>query len=98
MVPLTPEQNENMTECKIPERHFSGCLYEAKSKADLCTFIHLALRSPCTSTSINAIKNNYLSTWPGITEKPVLKFLPKSEATAKEHIWKPFKGKQLTHP
>ena len=26
MVPLTPEQNENMTELKIPERHFAGSL------------------------------------------------------------------------
>ena len=32
MVPLTPEQNENMTECKIPERHFAGSLYKAKPK------------------------------------------------------------------
>ena len=24
MVPLKPEQNENMTELKMPERHFSG--------------------------------------------------------------------------
>ena len=32
MIPLTPEQNENMTECKIPERYFAGSLYEAKSK------------------------------------------------------------------
>ena len=30
MVPLTPEQNENMTEFKIPERHFAGSLYESK--------------------------------------------------------------------
>ena len=30
MVPLKPEQNEDMTECKIPERHFAGSLYEAK--------------------------------------------------------------------
>ena len=55
MVPLKPEQNENMTEVKIPDRHFSGSLYESKSKADMCTFLHLALRSPCTSTLISAI-------------------------------------------
>ena len=30
MVPLTTEQNEDMTECKIPERHFAGSLYKAK--------------------------------------------------------------------
>ena len=68
MVPLTTKQNEDMTECKIPERHFAGSLYEAKSKADLSNFLHLACWSPCTSTMITAIKNNFLSTWPGLTE------------------------------
>ena len=68
MVPLTLEQNEDMTECKIPERHFAGSLYETKSKSDLSTFLHLACCSPCTSTMITAIKKNFLSTWPGLTE------------------------------
>ena len=58
MVPLSPKQNENMTEFKIPERHFAGSLYESKSKSDLCTFLHLALWSPCTSTLISTIKKN----------------------------------------
>ena len=33
MVPLTTKQNEDMTECKIPEHHFDGSIYEAKSKS-----------------------------------------------------------------
>ena len=72
MVPLTTEQNENITECKIPERHFAGSLYEATSKTGLCNFIHLALWSPCTSTLITVIKNNFLSNCPGLTEQLVL--------------------------
>ena len=48
MVPLTTEQNEDMTECKITEHHFAGSIYEAKSKADLSTFLHLACWRPCT--------------------------------------------------
>ena len=98
MVPLTPEQNEDMTECKIPERHFSGSLYETKSKADLSTFLHLVCWIPCKSAMLTAIKKNFLSTWPGITEQLVLKFLPKSEATSKGHIRQSFKGKQSTRP
>ena len=43
-------------------------------------------------------KKNLLSTWPGLTEQLVKKFLQKSEATAKGHIRKSFKGKQSTHP
>ena len=45
-----------------------------------------------------AIKNNFISTWPGLTKELVLKFLPKSEATAKGHIRQSFKGKQSTQP
>ena len=67
MVPLKPEQNENKTEVKIPVCHFAGSLYETESKADLCTFLHLPLWSPCTSTLISEIKNNFLATWPGLT-------------------------------
>ena len=98
MVPLTTKQNEDMTECKIPEHHFDGSVYKAKSKSDLSTFLHLACWSPCTSTTTTAIKNNFLSTWPGLTEQLVLKFLPKSEATSKGGIRKSFKGKQSTNP
>ena len=60
MVPLITKQNEDMTECKIPEASFSGSLYEAKSKTDLSTFLHLTLWSPCTSTMITTIKKNPL--------------------------------------
>ena len=54
--------------------------------------------SPCTYTLITAIKNNFLSTFPGITKQLVLKFLQKSETTSKGHIRKSFKGKQSTRP
>ena len=45
-----------------------------------------------------AIKKKFLSTWPGLTEQLVQKYLPKPEATAKGHIRKYFKGKQSTQP
>ena len=85
-------------ECKIPERHFAGSLYEAKSKADLSTFLHLARWSPCKSAMITEIKINFLSTWPELTEQLVQRFFPKSEATSKGHIRKYLKGKQSTRP
>ena len=46
----------------------------------------------------HAIKSNLLSTWPGLTEQLVQKYLPKCEATAKGLIRKSFKGKQSTQP
>ena len=98
MVPLNTEKNEYMTEKKIPEHHFAGSIYEAKPKADLSTFLYLECWSPCAATTTTAIKNNFTSTWPGLTKELVLKFLPKYEATAKGHIQKYFKGKQSTKP
>ena len=68
MVPLTTQQNEDMTECKIPEHHFARSVYEEKSKSDLSTFPHLACWIPCTSTMTTAIKNNFLFTWLGLTK------------------------------
>ena len=87
-----------MTECKITEHHFAGSVYEVKSKADLSTFLHLACCSPCMYTMTTAIKKNFLSTCTGLTKELVLKLLPKSEATAKGHIRKSFKGKKSTQP
>ena len=55
MVSLPTEQNEDMTEREIPEHHFAGILYEAKSKSDQSTFLHLACWRPFTSTMINSI-------------------------------------------
>ena len=49
-----------------------------------------------THTSIRN-KKNFLATWPGLTEQFVQKFLQKSKATAKGHIWQSYKGKQSTH-
>ena len=41
---------------KVHRLAFTGSLYETKSKAGLCTFLHLVLWIPCTSTLISAIK------------------------------------------
>ena len=98
MVTLTTKQDEDMTEFNIPEHHFAGSVYEAKSKSGLSTFLHLACWSPCTSTMTTAIKINFLSTCPGLTKQLVQKYLPKYEAIAKGHIWQSFKGKQSTRP
>ena len=46
----------------------------------------------------NSNLKKILSTWPGLTEELVLKFLPKYEATAKGHIRKSSKRKQSTRP
>ena len=57
-----------------------------QTKADLATFLHGALFSPSPSTLLKAIKNNNLTTWPGLTEEIIKKHLPPSNATAKGHL------------
>jgi uncharacterized protein YvpB len=37
-------------------------------------------------TWLKAIQNGHFATWPSVTVKNVRKYLPKSDATAKDHI------------
>jgi len=49
-------------------------------------FLHAACFSPTTSTLIQAIQRNYLTTWPGLHTALIRKHLPKSPHTAKGHL------------
>ena len=55
-------------------------------KQDLAKFLHGALFSPRLSTLKQAIKNNFLTTFPGLTEALVQKHLPTSVATELGHL------------
>ena len=52
--------------------------YTQKSTADLVTYHHITLGSVAPPTLIKAIKNGYLTTFPGLTVQAVRKYLPKS--------------------
>ena len=54
--------------------------------SNLTNFLHAAYFSPVISTIIYAVKNNYVTTWPGLTQKLITKYLSKNIATAKGHI------------
>jgi hypothetical protein len=55
-------------------------------KKDLINYLHAACFSPVKSTWIKAIKNGNFSSWPGLNEQNVEKFLSKSTSTAKGHL------------
>jgi hypothetical protein len=52
----------------------------------LINYLHAACFSPVKSTWIKAIKNGNFSSWPGLNEQNVEKYLSKSTSTAKGHL------------
>jgi hypothetical protein len=60
--------------------------HDNNNKKDLINYLHAAFFSPVKSTWIKAIKNGNFSSWPGLNEQSVDKFLSKSTSTAKCHL------------
>ena len=73
-----------MTEPPPPQQINSA--YHTKSLPDLVAFLHAAAFSPSTTTWRNAIKKGFSQSWPGLTTKVVIKYLPKSSSTAMGHM------------
>jgi hypothetical protein len=82
----------------IPKTHHINALVPEGTAADLIKFLHKALFSPSTSTLLHAIKNNQLTTWPGMTAENVSKHLPKSVATTLGHQDQTRKNVKSTKP
>lgn len=70
--------------------------YTQKSTADLITYHHITLGSVAPPTLIQAIKNGYLTTFPGLTVQAVQKYLPKSIIYYMSHIHKIRKNTRST--
>jgi hypothetical protein len=60
--------------------------HENNNQKDLINYLHAACFSPVKSTWIKAIKNGNFSSWPGLNERSVEKYLSKSTSTAKCHL------------
>jgi hypothetical protein len=60
--------------------------HDNNNQKDLINYLHAACFSPVKSTWIKAIKNGNFSSWPGLNEQNVEKYLSKSTATAKGHL------------
>jgi hypothetical protein len=74
----------------LPDPHptykrLANSAYELKTKVALIEFLHRACFSPSISTWVQAIEQNFFTTWPGLTAEAVRNCLPKSLATAKGH-------------
>jgi hypothetical protein len=60
--------------------------HDNDNQKDLINYLHAACFSPVKSTWIKAIKNGNFSSWPGLNEHNVEKYLSKSTSTAKGHL------------
>ena len=57
-----------------------------KTKMDLGAYHHMSLFSPVHSTLEQAIKNNYFTSWPGLTRDLIVRNLPPVLTTAKGYL------------
>ena len=71
------------------------------SKPELVKYLHAEIFSPTTAILLKAIKQGFLKTWPGLTEKLIKKHLEKSRNKTMGHFHMRRKGLQSTkekHP
>jgi hypothetical protein len=84
LLPLCP--NPSPLHPQDAPAHVSYHAHQTSSKSELLQYLHACAYSPVPSTWKKAIDNNQYVTWPGLTTKAVTHHLPKSMATAQEHL------------
>ena len=85
-VPLGKQQLENMVNNILAQT----------SKPEQAQYLNAALLSPTTESTLNANKQGFLKTWPGLTEKLIKKDLEKSRNTIMGHLHMRRQGLQPT--
>ena len=72
-------------------------VHRIRSKEILVNYLHRAAGYPMKKTWLQAIKNGFFATWPGLTYELVQKFLPQdTEETAAGHLHRRRQGIQST--
>jgi hypothetical protein len=92
--PPPPAQSE-----PTHKTHSVNALVPEGTIADMIAFLHKAMFSPTTTTTLlQAVKNGHLATWPGMITENINKHLPKSIATALGHLDQQHKNTRSTKP
>jgi hypothetical protein len=84
--PKSPLQQVNLNQKLKPDISQCNHAYDNNNQKDLINYLHAACFSPVKSIWIKAIKNGFFSSWPGLNEHSVEKYLSKSTSTAKGHL------------
>jgi hypothetical protein len=77
--------NLKKTHNHIPQP-IANNVYELRNTGALIHYLHKALLSPTKSAMLQAVKDRYLITWPGLTEDSIDKHLKLTPATAMGHM------------
>ena len=77
VLPLVPNTKPEHRPYQLPyEEEYAENAYQMTSKAAIIKYLHQCLFCPPKNTLIKVIKNNQLTTWPGLTAEAVEKYLP----------------------
>ena len=96
-IPLAPSNPpSNIPPPANTAHQASAIIRQDTTKKDLAQYYAASLFNPRPSTMRFAIRNNFLTTWPGLTIKLLSKHLPHSEASAKGHMDQEQKNLQST--
>ena len=100
MLPIADNSSNDMSQpSEIEDTEettaFAFHAHDTSSQGELAQYHHQSLWSPPTSTILKAIQNNQLTAFPGLTPA-LLKHLPPSTATHKDHMRQQAKGIRST--
>jgi hypothetical protein len=76
----------NLKNAKTAIQSTCNHAHDKSNQKELINYLHAACVSPVKSTWIAAIKNGNFTSWPGLTERAVEKYLLKSSETVKLHL------------
>ena len=80
-----------------PLSNIASNVHQISSKEILCDYLHQAAGYPVKKTCLQAIKDGFVTSWPGLTYALVPKFLPEtSEETTAGHLHRQRQGIQST--
>ena len=99
VLPLDPDTPTQHWPYQTEESNeeYAANAYQMTSKASLIKYLHQCLFCPPKLTLLKAIRNNQLTTWPGLTTEAVEKYLPNhAPATDKGHMRRQRKGIRST--
>jgi hypothetical protein len=69
-------------ELQQPQQEVANNVYVLRNTGAVVNYLHKAMFSPTKSALLQAVKNDHLITWPGITEEGINKHLKLTPATA----------------
>ena len=95
-VPTVPQTSTESAHHVHTIQQYAANAIPTATRAELAMYYHQCLCSPPKSTLLKAIRNNQLTSFPGLTYELISKHLPPSSATDKGHMVRTRQGTRST--